>query len=112
MRIASSASWVTTIEVARVSCRMASVSSRIFSRNRGSSPENGSSIKSTPRPGAVGRGRAPRRGGGGGGAAWGGVLVVGKMEGGKTEGGPAGTAAGDGKAEAGGRYHSESGAAI
>jgi hypothetical protein len=29
----------TTIEVARVSCRMASVSSRIFSRRRGSRPE-------------------------------------------------------------------------
>ena len=52
MRMASSASWVTTIEVARVSCRMASVSSRIFSLRRGSSPENGSSISST-----LGRGR-------------------------------------------------------
>jgi hypothetical protein len=41
MRIASSASWVTTIEVARVSCRMASVSSRIFSRRRESRLRNG-----------------------------------------------------------------------
>ena len=50
MRMASSASWVTTIEVARVSCRMASVSSRIFSLSRGSSPENGSSMSSTLGP--------------------------------------------------------------
>ena len=35
MRMASSASWVTTMQVARVSCRMASVSSRIFSLRRG-----------------------------------------------------------------------------
>jgi hypothetical protein len=58
MRIASSASWVTTIEVARVSCRMASVSSRIFSRRRGSRPENGSSI--TLGLGAMARASATR----------------------------------------------------
>ena len=34
MRMASSASWVTTMQVARVSCRMASVSSRMRSRKR------------------------------------------------------------------------------
>ena len=34
MRMASSASWVTTMQVARVSCRMASVSSRILAQAR------------------------------------------------------------------------------
>ena len=47
MRMASSASWVTTIAVARLCLRIASVSARTESFNLESRPENGSSISST-----------------------------------------------------------------